>query len=226
MNRILNIFLIIILLSISCKRDNSIVIEESSEKIDIAPPSIKQDDHDSDSESPVFKKVIKSQSDIVDTKSEAKEDNLNEKKPPIVEKKLQPKSNDTKEGVKKVATKIEKPKTKPKPKPSPKAKIEFVNTTFDFGRIVVGEKVQHEFVFKNTGRGPLVIKNAEASCGCTQPIYPFIPIESGETGKIFVQFNSTGRLGRQNPTIKIFSNAANVPSELKLVGEVITKEFK
>lgn len=104
-------------------------------------------------------------------------------------------------------------------------KMVFQNLEYDFGRIVQGEKVQYEFVFKNSGKQPLVIKNAEASCGCTQPLYPFMPIEPGESGKIAVQFNSTGRLGRQSPTIKVFSNSSASETVLHLKGEVVTKDF-
>ncbi len=118
-----------------------------------------------------------------------------------------------------------KSKTKPKKKVKSKAIIEFADTQYDFGRIVQGEVIEHEFVFTNKGKAPLVIKNAEATCGCTQPIYPFIPIEAGQTGKIFVQFKSKGRLGGQSPAITITSNATEPIIKLHLRGEVVTKEY-
>jgi len=47
--------------------------------------------------------------------------------------------------------------------------FEFQDTTFDFGNIIDGERVQHVFKFKNIGKGPLSIKNVQAMCGCTTP---------------------------------------------------------
>lgn len=105
-----------------------------------------------------------------------------------------------------------------------KAKIKFTDTDFDFGRIVQGAKIQHEFVFINAGDAPLVINNVQASCGCTMPVYPFIPIEKDSIGKILVQFNSSGRLGRQNPEVKVFSNGSIKPVRLNLTGEVVTEK--
>ena len=116
-----------------------------------------------------------------------------------------------------------KPGSKPKTDLAPK--ILFEQTTHDFGRIVQGEQILHEFIFTNRGKSPLVIKNAEASCGCTRPIYPFVPIEPGKQGTILVQFNRKGRLGRQAPKIDVISNASKKIVSLHMIGEVVTPEF-
>jgi len=51
----------------------------------------------------------------------------------------------------------------------PLTSISYPETEFDFGEIEEGEKVTHEFKFKNTGKEPLVISKAQGSCGCTVP---------------------------------------------------------
>ncbi|HXI00002.1 MAG TPA: DUF1573 domain-containing protein [Sphingobacteriaceae bacterium] len=102
--------------------------------------------------------------------------------------------------------------------------IKFEKATYDFGVINSGEKVTHEFKFTNTGKSPLIISNAQASCGCTVPEKPEKPINPGEEGIIKVVFDSTGKTGMQNKMITITSNAIPATSELHLIGNI--KEAK
>ena len=104
-----------------------------------------------------------------------------------------------------------------------KPNIRFDTESFDFGRILEGEEIDHHFQFTNTGSAPLVINNVEVTCGCTTPFYPFIPIEPGERGKISVHFNSKGRLGNQNPTITVYTNTDSGIYELNLKGIIDTE---
>ena len=83
-----------------------------------------------------------------------------------------------------------------------------------------GDKIEHKFSFKNTGKADLVIKNVTASCGCTQPSYPFVPIAPGEEGFIGVVFDSKGKLGKQKPTITVVTNARPHTYKLYLDGFV------
>lgn len=106
--------------------------------------------------------------------------------------------------------------TAPKKRPI----LSFKNKTFDYGMIEQGDKVSHTFHFTNKGEADLVIKNAEASCGCTTPTYPFIPIKPGETGTISVTFNSTGKMGTQRPHVTVSSNSYPRTQTLYLEGFV------
>ena len=54
------------------------------------------------------------------------------------------------------------------------------NDTHDFGTIKEGSDAVHVFEFKNTGDKPLIIQNAEGSCGCTTPECPKAPILPGK----------------------------------------------
>ncbi len=98
--------------------------------------------------------------------------------------------------------------------------ISFKKTTHHYGRITQGDKIEHKFTFVNTGKRPLVISNATATCGCTQPSFPFIPIDPGEEGYIGVVFDSKGKLGRQKPAITITTNARPATYKLYLEGYV------
>ena len=61
----------------------------------------------------------------------------------------------------------------------PLTKLAFAEATFDFGKIMEGEKVEHNYTFTNTGDEPLIISNAKGSCGCTVPDWPREPIAPG-----------------------------------------------
>lgn len=104
------------------------------------------------------------------------------------------------------------------------AQIKFEQETYDFGLITQGEKVTYDFKFRNTGKTPLIITDAQASCGCTVPEKPEKPINPGEEGVIKVVFNSAGKIGMQNKMVTITSNAIPAISELHLIGDI--KEAK
>ncbi|TCC89388.1 DUF1573 domain-containing protein [Pedobacter frigiditerrae] len=103
-------------------------------------------------------------------------------------------------------------------------KVKFEKEIYDFGVITQGEKVQFDFKFKNTGKTPLIITDATATCGCTVPEYPKTPIKPGEEGLIKVVFDSAGKIGMQDKQVTIFSNANPEADKLHLVGEVKEKK--
>lgn len=92
----------------------------------------------------------------------------------------------------------------------------FVETEFDFGAIEPGDKVTHEFSFKNTGKADLLISDARGSCGCTVPEYPKEAIAPGAGGKITVTFNSAGKHGKQHKTVTLFTNTAKEREQLSI----------
>lgn len=98
--------------------------------------------------------------------------------------------------------------------------MSFSHTKYDFGTIYSGQKVQHQYRFKNTGKKPLVIESAQASCGCTVPEWPEDPIAPGDSGTIFVEFDSKGKRGVQNKTVTITANTYPSKTVLDLTGEV------
>jgi len=102
--------------------------------------------------------------------------------------------------------------------------IVFERDVYDFGKIAQGEKVLHEFKFKNTGKSPLIISNATATCGCTVPQIPGEPILPGKEGKINVVFNSEGKMGMQDKVVTVTSNANPNIATVHLVGEVLEKK--
>lgn len=104
------------------------------------------------------------------------------------------------------------------------AKMEFEESTYDFGEIKEGEIIEYKFKFRNDGESNLEIRNVTATCGCTQPSFPFLPIAPGEEGYIGVTFNSTGKVGTQKPTVTVYSTAEPRTHKLYFTGYVRPKE--
>lgn len=99
--------------------------------------------------------------------------------------------------------------------------VQIIDSLYNFGTATEGEKITYNFRFKNTGKKPLIITNTTASCGCTVPEKPEKPIFPGETAFIKVVFNSKGKVGHNEKTITVTSNANPAFPPLLLKGEVI-----
>lgn len=102
--------------------------------------------------------------------------------------------------------------------------ITFAEEFHDFGEVQEGEVVEHTFTFTNEGEGPLIISNAQGSCGCTVPDWPRQPIAPGQTGQIKVSFNSKGRAGRQDKRVTLTTNAVPQSKVLNITSTVIAKD--
>lgn len=97
--------------------------------------------------------------------------------------------------------------------------------SFEFGDIYKGEKVLHTYKFTNTGNSPLIITNVEVTCGCTIPKgWPRDPIMPGNRGELQVQFDSTGKFGRQNKVVTIVSNSRYGNSQITFSANVLDKK--
>ncbi|WP_461453027.1 DUF1573 domain-containing protein [Mucilaginibacter sp.] len=102
--------------------------------------------------------------------------------------------------------------------------MNFDKDSFDFGKIKTGDKVSYSFKFTNTGKLPLIITNAVASCGCTTPNWPKTPINPGQSDSIKVVFNSLGKHGLQDKMVTITANTNPAQNVVHLVGEVLQKQ--
>jgi hypothetical protein len=71
-----------------------------------------------------------------------------------------------------------------------KDRIAVKETSFDFGKIMQGKPVFHDFQVVNLDSAPLVIDNVQASCGCTTPEWSRDPIAPGGTSIIKIGYNS------------------------------------
>ena len=102
----------------------------------------------------------------------------------------------------------------------------FANEVIDYGTISQNADGKREFVFTNNGNAPLVITNAQGSCGCTVPSSPKEPIAPGAKGVIGVRYD-TNRVGPFTKTVTISSNAAGQPTKvLTIKGTIVAAAAK
>ncbi|HVZ97398.1 MAG TPA: DUF1573 domain-containing protein [Chitinophagaceae bacterium] len=104
--------------------------------------------------------------------------------------------------------------------------VQIIDSAYNFGTVTDGEMVTYNYRFRNTGKHPLIISSALASCGCTVPEKPEHPIMPGEEGFLKVVFNSKGRVGDVYKTVTVTSNAYPKFPLLKLTGNVTAVSSK
>lgn len=97
--------------------------------------------------------------------------------------------------------------------------ITFETELIDYGTIEQGANGERVFKFKNTGKEPLIISNAQGSCGCTTPYWPKEPIRPGESAELKVKYD-TQRVGNFEKTVTITSNAKTPTKVIKIKGVV------
>ena len=102
--------------------------------------------------------------------------------------------------------------------------IEVAPDFFDFGEMPQKESVSTEFILKNTGDAPLLIRSAKGSCGCTVPEWPKEPVAVGNEAIIKVTFNSGNKKGKQNKTVTLVTNAIPSTKVLTIKGTVLVPE--
>lgn len=94
--------------------------------------------------------------------------------------------------------------TQPPSQPSHKgAKMSFEQKFLDLGQVKKGEVRKFEFPFTNIGDTPLKI-DLVSSCDCTTTKYPTREVAPGDSGTIFVSFDSTEKEESETIDIDIF----------------------
>ena len=117
----------------------------------------------------------------------------------------------------KKTTKIETPKVEG-------AGLVVENEVIDYGTIAHNADGKREFVFTNNGNKPLIITNAQGSCGCTVPTWPKEPIAPGAKSVIGVKY-ATDRVGPFTKTVTLTTNAVGQPTKvLTIKGNVLADE--
>ncbi len=99
------------------------------------------------------------------------------------------------------------------------ASIEWGASTHDFGKIQQGVPATFDFQFTNKGKTPLVIANAQPSCGCTTPSWTHEPVMPGGEGHVKATYNAANP-GAFDKTITVTANIEGGVTVLHIKGEV------
>ena len=103
--------------------------------------------------------------------------------------------------------------------------FEFPKEMHNFGTLQAGEIVVYTFSFTNTGTNNLWINEVDTGCGCMRADYPKEMVKPGKTGKIEVEFNSSGLFGKQMKSITVKANVPE-PKHLAIFAEVKNKQLE
>ena len=99
-------------------------------------------------------------------------------------------------------------------------RVEILNEIVNFGEIEQGEIFNAEFIIKNVGNAPLLIRSVNGSCGCTVSKWTDEELDSGSSTIINVAFNSSGKSGQQRKTVALVTNAIPSTKVLTIIGAV------
>lgn len=114
--------------------------------------------------------------------------------------------------------------TTPAVEPNPDLAVAVIdNQNFDFGKIKQGVPVTHEFSFTNKGKVPMIITNAQPSCGCTIGSWTREPIPPGGQGFVKTTFNAAGA-GIFDKTVTVTANVEGGMVVLHIRGEVVVQQ--
>ncbi len=89
----------------------------------------------------------------------------------------------------------------------------------DLGEIPKGIPKSADFTLTNDGKEPLIIKSAQASCGCTVAKYSQEPILSGKSTVLTATYNAAAP-GAFSKTVTVITNADPNPVVLQIKGTV------
>ncbi|MCB0333416.1 MAG: DUF1573 domain-containing protein [Bdellovibrionales bacterium] len=101
------------------------------------------------------------------------------------------------------------------------AKLHIPQATYDFGSVSQGLTVSHDFVVENKGEGALHIQRIVPSCGCTASSVDKDFIQAGASGKVHVDFDTSGFSGEKVKTVRLYTNDPdNLSAILSLRGTI------
>lgn len=100
------------------------------------------------------------------------------------------------------------------------AELKFTDKIHRSGKVLEGEQLEYKYHFSNIGDVPLVFTKYEVACLCTVVFLPEAPILPGANADILVQFDTKDKIGYQDRTVTIYSNALKSPHEIRFTANV------
>ena len=101
--------------------------------------------------------------------------------------------------------------------------LKFDTETINQGNLKVNDPKEVRFVVTNISKDPLIIEQANPTCGCTVGDYTKAPIAPGSTGFVSAKFNAAS-VGHFNKTMTVkFAGVDDVKS-ITITGDVLSAE--
>lgn len=99
----------------------------------------------------------------------------------------------------------------------------FKSETIELGKIEQGNKTTATFTFTNTSDQPIIIEQANPTCGCTIGDYTKAPIAPGKEGWIKATYNAAA-IGSFDKKMTVKFAGVDEIKNITIKGEVLTPE--
>lgn len=99
----------------------------------------------------------------------------------------------------------------------------FTSETIDLGKIEQGNPTAATFSVTNISGEPLIIEQANPTCGCTISDYTKEPIASGKTGTIKATYNAAG-IGHFEKHLTVKFAGTDDIKNITIKGDVLSKD--
>ena len=99
----------------------------------------------------------------------------------------------------------------------------FATEVIDQGKLKQNNPEEVKFIVTNIGKEPLIIEQANPTCGCTIGDYTKSPIAPGQTGYVSAKFNAANP-GPFKKTLTVKFAGADDIKNITISGEVLSEE--
>ena len=99
----------------------------------------------------------------------------------------------------------------------------FESETINQGNLKINEPRDVRFIITNIGKEPLIIEQANPTCGCTMGDYTKAPIAPGSTGFVSAKFNAA-TAGHFNKTMTVKFAGVDELKSISITGDVLSAE--
>ncbi len=99
----------------------------------------------------------------------------------------------------------------------------FATETIDQGKLKQNNPEEVKFIVTNISKEPLIIEQANPTCGCTIGDYTKTPIAPGATGYVSAKFNAANP-GHFTKTLTVKFAGADDVKNIVITGDVLTVE--
>ncbi|SRR5579875_298011 len=96
--------------------------------------------------------------------------------------------------------------------------------SYDFGTVLEGTPVKHEFTIRNTGQADLIIGHVQTSCGCTVAQSDKKRLAPGEETQLPVTFDTRHERGHASRRIDVYTNDPQTPDLALEIQGVVRRE--
>lgn len=100
------------------------------------------------------------------------------------------------------------------------SKIEWMETTYDFGSVANGPALRHRFEFTNVGTQPLKIQDVRLSATNTIADWTRQPILPNDTGWVELEMLTAQNLGKFRRTVIVLANTVPPRHPLTIEGQL------